>query len=95
MTSTVPEVYFLFFRDRFRTVVNVWGDSVGAGVVAHLSEMSGGDLKKHLLCWNCTRRKSNHVPNNERNAVNEIENGAYENYAQEEMSVKTKTETSL
>jgi len=24
-------------RDRFRTFINVWGDSIGAGVVAHLS----------------------------------------------------------
>ena len=25
------------YRDRFRTLINVWGDSIGAGVVAHLS----------------------------------------------------------
>ena len=28
---------FSIFRDRFRTAVNVWGDSVGAGVVEALS----------------------------------------------------------
>ena len=37
------EVYILFFpflrfsRDRFRTTVNVFGDAIGAGIVAHLS----------------------------------------------------------
>ena len=25
------------FRDRFRTMINVWGDAVGAGVVENLS----------------------------------------------------------
>lgn len=25
-----------YSRDRFRTAVNVWGDTVGAGIVAHL-----------------------------------------------------------
>ena len=32
-------IYFIFFlcRDRFRTVVNVLGDAIGAGIVAHLS----------------------------------------------------------
>ena len=28
---------FVFFRDRFRTTVNVLGDSIVAGVVEHLS----------------------------------------------------------
>ena len=32
-----------YFRDRFRTAVNVWGDSVGAGVV---EAMSKSQLKK-------------------------------------------------
>ena len=35
-------VYFLLLRDRFRTTVNVLGDSIVAGVVEHLSR---GDLK--------------------------------------------------
>ena len=32
-------IYFIFFlcRDRFRTAVNVLGDAIGAGIVAHLS----------------------------------------------------------
>ena len=28
---------FYMYRDRFRTVVNVWGDSLGAAIVEHLS----------------------------------------------------------
>ena len=37
--------YFIFFyRDRFRTTVNVLGDSIGAGVVEH---MSRDDLRKY------------------------------------------------
>jgi hypothetical protein len=35
----------------------VWGDSVGAGIVAHLSEMSLSDLKYHLLF--CLKKKDN------------------------------------
>lgn len=35
---------FLFLRDRFRTTVNVLGDSIGAGVVEHLSR---DDLLKY------------------------------------------------
>jgi hypothetical protein len=26
-----------YFSDRLRTTVNVWGDSIGAGIVDHLS----------------------------------------------------------
>lgn len=33
-----------FHRDRFRTTVNVLGDSIGAGVVEHLSR---DDLRKY------------------------------------------------
>lgn len=29
---------YYFFRDRFRTVVNVLGDSFGAAIVAHYSQ---------------------------------------------------------
>ena len=32
----------MFSRDRFRTTVNVWGDSVGAAIIAKLSK---SDLK--------------------------------------------------
>ena len=28
---------FVIFRDRIRTTVNVWGDSLGAAIVEHLS----------------------------------------------------------
>lgn len=28
----------LYFRDRFRTTINVLGDSLGAGIVNHLSK---------------------------------------------------------
>lgn len=34
----------VFFRDRFRTSINVLGDSIGAGIIAHLSRH---DLKEH------------------------------------------------
>ena len=36
------------FRDRFRTVLNVLGDAVGAGIVAHLSrdELKEADQSK-------------------------------------------------
>ena len=31
-------IFIVFFsRDRFRTVVNVLGDAIGAGIVGHLS----------------------------------------------------------
>lgn len=32
------DILFRFFRDRFRTVVNVLGDSFGAAIVAHYSQ---------------------------------------------------------
>ena len=38
---------FYFYRDRFRTMINVWGDSIGAGVVAHLSKKEIEDFNKH------------------------------------------------
>lgn len=42
--------YFLVvsFRDRFRTVLNVLGDAIGAGIVAHLSrdELMKADQSK-------------------------------------------------
>lgn len=36
------------FRDRFRTVVNVLGDAIGAGIVEHLSrdELKNADQSK-------------------------------------------------
>ena len=38
------------FRDRFRTATNVWGDSVGARVVEHLSkkELEKQDQKMRM-----------------------------------------------
>ena len=35
--NTLDDDNFFFCRDRFRTVVNVLGDAIGAGIVAHLS----------------------------------------------------------
>jgi len=35
--------YLTFYRERFRTAVNVMGDSFGAGIVDHMSK---GDLAK-------------------------------------------------
>lgn len=39
---------FSFSRDRFRTVVNVLGDAIGAGIVEHLSrdELEAADKSK-------------------------------------------------
>jgi solute carrier family 1 (glial high affinity glutamate transporter), member 3 len=40
ITNDSVTLYFIDFykkRDRFRTSINVWGDSVGAGIVDHLS----------------------------------------------------------
>ena len=34
----MKSVLFIYFSDRFRTMVNVEGDSYGAGIVAHLSK---------------------------------------------------------
>lgn len=36
----------LYFRDRFRTAINVLGDSYGAGLVAHLSRNDLAELDK-------------------------------------------------
>lgn len=38
----------MLFRDRFRTVLNVLGDAIGAGIVAHLSrdELKEADQSK-------------------------------------------------
>jgi hypothetical protein len=41
--------------------VNVWGDSVGCGVVAHLSEMTPSVIKNQLLCCCGKKNKRNHV----------------------------------
>lgn len=38
-----------FNRDRFRTMVNVFGDAVGAGVVAHLSRKELGNFENNDL----------------------------------------------
>lgn len=48
------DLFFCFFfalRDRFRTTVNVLGDSIVAGVVEHLSR---DDLKNHDDCIRST-----------------------------------------
>lgn len=50
-------------------MVNVWGDSVGAGVVAHLSEMSNQDLISHFFV--CKSRVNNVEPGGQ------LENPAY------------------
>lgn len=46
--STFLYLYFASSRDRFRTVVNVLGDAIGAGIVEHLSrdELMDADRNK-------------------------------------------------
>ena len=46
---------FSFRRDRFRTTVNVLGDSIGAGVVEHLS-------REDLLKYDVNGRMDDHAP---------------------------------
>lgn len=50
MSRRLSNIFYLdaSFRDRFRTVLNVLGDAVGAGIVAHLSrdEMKEADQSK-------------------------------------------------
>ena len=36
----------MFYFHRFRTVINVLGDSLGAGIVAHLTQREIGKAKK-------------------------------------------------
>ncbi len=37
--SQISLIYAVdWFLDRFRTMVNVWGDSIGCGIVSHLSQ---------------------------------------------------------
>jgi len=43
---------FLSYRDRIRTTVNVWGDTVGCGVISKLSEkdlLQADDLDHYAL----------------------------------------------
>lgn len=42
--------YFLLllFSDRFRTMINVWGDSVVCGIVAHLSKTEIAENEKRM-----------------------------------------------
>lgn len=48
---------FFFDRGRFRTMVNVWGDCVGVGVVARLSK---SDLRALTLAREEEDASSNH-----------------------------------
>jgi hypothetical protein len=36
----------MYFRDRFRTMINVWGDSTVTAIVAHLSRQEVADMEK-------------------------------------------------
>ncbi len=40
----ILNIYFYFFRDRIRTSVNILGDGIGAGVVAHLVRSELGPI---------------------------------------------------
>ncbi len=52
------KVYFIFvnkfFRDRFRTAINVFGDSIGCAIVQHLShkELNALDNKESTINTN-------------------------------------------
>lgn len=45
-------IFAVYFRDRFRTVINVMGDAFGAGIVAHYSqkelEATSSDVHKDV-----------------------------------------------
>lgn len=43
------------YRDRFRTMINVWGDSVVCGIVAHLSKKEIEANQKRLEEEDLTR----------------------------------------
>jgi hypothetical protein len=45
ITSCI-KAYFYFFSFRFRTAINVLGDSIGAGLVYHLSKKELDDFAK-------------------------------------------------
>lgn len=46
------KIFFLIFRDRCRTTVNVMGDSLGAGIVNHLSKNELTALPQHRQTQN-------------------------------------------
>lgn len=39
------QIFFRIYRDRVRTVVNVLGDAIGAGIVDHLSQSELQQIK--------------------------------------------------
>ncbi len=46
-THQISLIYTVdWFLDRLRTTINVWGDSVGAGIVQHLSSIEIEKLKE-------------------------------------------------
>ena len=66
--------------------MNVWGDSVGAGIVAHLSEMNGRKLKEQFFC--CVNKNSQIS-----NAKSENNNPTF--FTETEEVGETKNETSF
>lgn len=52
---------FKIFRDRFRTSVNVIGDSLGAGIVNHLSRDELAALPHHVQSKNGTEHNTTSI----------------------------------
>ena len=67
-----------YYRDRFRTAINVLGDAYGAGLIAHLSreELAQMDRKLYLDDMEMTV-KSSQLPDKHKYGVdNGIDNAA-------------------
>ncbi|RNA28018.1 excitatory amino acid transporter 3 [Brachionus plicatilis] len=68
-----------WFLDRFRTMVNVWGDSIGTGIVAHLCEKEQLNAEKFKFQeFNSCNERSCTEPDFVLNKAFAIEDNTYE-----------------